>query len=283
MNTVWKILSRKRKNRQSWIPTNNKNYIRRYLPPFEVGEILLRPLTSADAFADKQLCDVSTDHLNSYLGFAENISRWNLGQHKTWIANNQLAGYPFETYGAFYGKHLLGYFSYGQAGDLLGTQICYYVSKDCAGKGIATEVTSVMVQKAFTLAGFDYVELHIDEANIASQKVASKCGFTKVQDYSSSKIGKKGSGSMQLWIHVNPNNKHGITLNNFIEENYDYLVPVYQNIETFLTSSLKMKLIADKISRAEAALAGEIPLEDVQDIIDEHLRSVEKAEPAKPK
>jgi RimJ/RimL family protein N-acetyltransferase len=266
------MTKRKYNHKQPWIPPRQKNLIFRPIPQFDIGEIVIRPLNESDAFSHKQLCDVSADYLNKYLGFADDIGKWNIGHHKKWISDHQLAGYPFQAYGAFYGKHLLGFFTYGRAGDLLGTQICYYVSKDCSSRGIASEVTSVLVEKAFSLIGFDYVELHIDKHNEPSKKVAKKSGFSLVKAYQSPKIGSHGTGNMELWVNVNPSNTHGITLENFINDDYDYLIPVYQNIETALTSAHQMKIIADKIRRAKLALSGQIPLDDVQDIFDDYYQ-----------
>ena len=200
------------------------------------------------------------------------IQHWSLAQHKQWILTNQLAGHPFETYGAFYENHLLGFFSYGQAGDLLGCQISYYCGSDVSGKGIATEVTKVMVEKAFTLAGFEYIELHIDVDNLASQRVATKAGFSYIKDYECEKMGRRGTGKMQLWIKLNPSGKHGITLDNFKNDEYDYLVPIYRNIETVIESGKQMKIIADKIRRAQLALAGKISLDEVKDIFDDYYK-----------
>ena len=263
---------RKRSHSKSWIPPQKNKAIRRFIPKFDIGDIHLRPLTSADAFAHKRMCDFNSDYFYQYLGFAENIQYWNLGQHKAWLELNQSVGYPFENYGAFYEDNLLGSFSYGRSGDLLGTQICYYIGRESANMGIATEVTNVLVEKAFTLAGFAYVELHIDSSNIPSQKVAKKTGFELAKEYSSEKIGSKGTGTMQLWIRTNPNNQHGITLENFKNDDYNYLIPVYQNIQTAIDSAAQMKIVADKINRAKLALAGKIPLEEVQDILDDYYK-----------
>lgn len=264
-------MSKKRNiNKNTFIPNNEKRFTLRFVPPFDIGELTLRPLATKDAQAHKKLCDAGGSKFGDFLGFATNIQNWNLEQHKQWIVTNQMAGYPFDSYGAFYGNHLLGLYSYARAGDLLGCQICYYTGSDVSGRGIATEVTNVMVEKAFTLAGFEYVELHIDAANVASQKVASNAGFEYIKEYKCEKMGKKGTGQMQLWIKLNPNGKHGISLDNFRNDDYNYLVPVYANIETFIESGIQMKLIADKIRRAQLALAGKIPLEEVHDIFEEY-------------
>lgn len=260
---------RKRTRQVSWIPVQQKPKAR-LIKPFDNGEIHIRPLNIEDAFEHKRLCDTSAEYLKQYLGFAENVEKWQLGHHRRYLNLNNSDNYPFEAYGAFYGKTLVGCFSYGQAGDVLGVQICYYVAKECAGRGIASEVTQVLIDKAFAIAGFEYVELHIDVKNSASQKVAQKLGFEAVKTYEHEKMGKSGSGKMQLWIKVNPDNKHNISLDNFRNDEYDYLVPVYKNIETFLNASAEMKVIADKIRRAQKALAGEIPLSEVQDILNSH-------------
>jgi hypothetical protein len=82
-------------------------------------------------------------------------------------------------------------------------QICYWVTKPFAGYGIATEVTDILVERAFLGYRYNYVELHIDEQNTASKRIPEKLGFS-VQDTYEQKMGKKGSGKMQLWVKENP-------------------------------------------------------------------------------
>ena len=202
---------------------------RGWMPRFEIGDIHLRELTPWDAPKHKQLCDTSARYLGNYLGWAENAHQWSMKQHLQWISDHGRTKDPYNCYGAFYGDRLLGFFTYANAKDFLGVQICYYVDKECAGRGIATLVTETMVERAFILGGFEYAELHIDVDNLASQKVAAKVGFQPVINYLCPKSGTNGTGKMEVWIKLNPEGKSGITLEDFKNQDNSYLLPAYIN------------------------------------------------------
>lgn len=248
----------------------NKWRNRGKFPNFDIGEIYFKPLTPWDAAKHKTLCEVSAEHLGEYLGWAEDVSKWHMKHHIRWITTHQKIKAPYESFGAWYKDKLIGFFTFSPAQDFLGVQICYYVSSECNKRGIATLATSALVEKAFTLAQFEYAELHIDVENIASQRVAQKCGFEPVIDYSCPKSGTKGSGKMQIWVHVNPQNRSGITLDNFRNQEYSYLIPAYHSYSTALASAKAMEIVLDKIKRVQLALANKIPLSEVQDVLDEY-------------
>lgn len=58
-------------------------------------------------------------------------------------------------------------------------EIGYWVHLDHVGKGYATEITEALTDAAFTVEGIDRVELHIDQANQASTRVANKLEFAR--------------------------------------------------------------------------------------------------------
>jgi Acetyltransferase (GNAT) domain len=173
-----------------------------------------------------------------------------------WITSHRRIEEPFNSYGAFYNDRLLGFFNYSPANDYLGVQICYYVSDHCGGRGVATLVTETLVEKAFLFGKFEYVELHIDIANIPSQRVAQKVGFEPVVDYTCPKSGTLGSGKMQVWVKINPKTKYGVTLDDFREGKYEYLAPAYQDLRTAYEATQTMAILIDKLKRAKLALAG---------------------------
>ena len=241
------------------------------IPQFDIGDIQLKAVKPEHALLHKNLCDTSKDSIGAYLGWAEDLHKWALKNHLTWIAKHARIAEPFNSYGAFYKGRLLGFFNYCPAGDYLGVQICYYVSEHCAQRGIATLVTETMVEKAFLLGGFEYVELHIDTKNLGSQRVAEKLGFQSVVDYTCPKSGSRGSGKMQVWVKINPRSRYGATLEDFREGKYEYLAPAYQNLRTVYERSQEMAVIADRLKRAKLALAGKIPLSEVSDILEKYM------------
>ena len=211
------------KNRDKWRR-------RKSLPRFEAGDLVLRGVSPYDALSHKEMCQASAGYLGSYLGWAINSHNWSMKEHLTWLIRHAKVPQPYESYGAFIDNRMVGFFSYSAAKDFLGTQICYLVDQRCAGMGIATEVLETLVQKAFTLKGFEYVELHIDVDNLASKKVATKVGFSPAVSYSCAGGGSQGSGHMQVWVKLNPRGTSGITLESFQDEVGAYLAPAYHNM-----------------------------------------------------
>lgn len=58
-------------------------------------------------------------------------------------------------------------------------EIGYWVRTDQAGRGIATEATSAMLEKGFMHLGFHKITLRIAQGNRASERIAEKLGFTR--------------------------------------------------------------------------------------------------------
>ena len=233
---------------------------RGFIPQFEVGDIQLQRVEARHALQHKTLCDTSSESIGSYLGWAENVSKWRIKDHIGWLTVFNRIPEPFNSYGAFYKDRLVGFFSYGAAVDHLGVQICYYVSDYCAGRGIASAVTDTLVQKAFVMGK------HIDIENIPSQMVARKVGFEQVHDYKCAKSGNKGSGQMQVWVKINPNTKYGVTLEDFREGKFEYLTPAYQDLNSAYRAAALMAEIADGINKVQLALAGKIPISELESL-----------------
>ena len=61
-------------------------------------------------------------------------------------------------------------------------EIGYWVHRAHTREGIATEVAKSLATAAFTVAGIDQVEIHHDKANIASEGVPRRLGFTFIEE-----------------------------------------------------------------------------------------------------
>ncbi len=59
-------------------------------------------------------------------------------------------------------------------------EIGYTTTKECWGKGYATEATLGLIQYANETLGIHEFVAYTDEANIASNRVLEKCGFKRV-------------------------------------------------------------------------------------------------------
>jgi hypothetical protein len=114
--------------------------------------------------------------------------------------------------------------------------------------GIGSLLTDVMVQRAFIFNKFQYVELHIDVENIASQRVAEKNGFQAVVDYECAKSGKLGSGKMQVWVKINPDFADSISLDDFRNGNNEYLIPAYHSLNAAVAAISALRVLAEIMS-----------------------------------
>lgn len=61
-------------------------------------------------------------------------------------------------------------------------EVAYMLARDCWGQGLGTEAARALTAHAFRTFGFARVVSIIDHGNIASQRVAEKCGMTYVKD-----------------------------------------------------------------------------------------------------
>jgi ribosomal-protein-serine acetyltransferase len=58
-----------------------------------------------------------------------------------------------------------------------GLELGYWVHVDHTRRGVATRAAAALTQTAFDLGDVDHVEIHHDEANIASGRVPARLGF----------------------------------------------------------------------------------------------------------
>ena len=63
-----------------------------------------------------------------------------------------------------------------------GLEIGYWIDKDHANQGIATEVARLLTSAAQAVPGVTFVEIHHDKANVASSRVPQKLGYTFVAE-----------------------------------------------------------------------------------------------------
>jgi ribosomal-protein-serine acetyltransferase len=61
-----------------------------------------------------------------------------------------------------------------------GLEIGYWVHKDYVRRGIATTAARLLTDEAFTRPSIDRVEIHHDEANVASSGVPKALGYTLI-------------------------------------------------------------------------------------------------------
>jgi RimJ/RimL family protein N-acetyltransferase len=80
-----------------------------------------------------------------------------------------------------------------------GREIGYWTRAGWTGRGIATEAARAMTERAFALPGVDHVEIHHDKANLASDRVPAKLGFTLVREVPDEIVAPAESGISCEW------------------------------------------------------------------------------------
>jgi RimJ/RimL family protein N-acetyltransferase len=82
-------------------------------------------------------------------------------------------------------------------------EMCYWVTKDESGKGIATKAVRTLTAYALETLGLPRIGLKIDHRNDASNSVAHKAGYT-VRGYSYDKIHTYNLWSVYPWELARP-------------------------------------------------------------------------------
>jgi RimJ/RimL family protein N-acetyltransferase len=83
-----------------------------------------------------------------------------------------------------------------------GLEIGYWVHAGHTRHGYATSATAALTSMAFTLPGLEVVEIHHDRANLASEGVPRKLGFTLVGEHprpSRLPTSPAESGTYRIW------------------------------------------------------------------------------------
>lgn len=144
-------------------------------------EIVVRAYEEDDAPALEAAFAASREHLIPWMGWAEHPPQgvdWRRG----WIREVRA-----EEAGG--GDRYRGFFD-ARTGELLGAgglhrrigprgwEIGYWVHVDHTGRGVATAAVAQLVAEAFADPEVDHVQIHHDDANVASGAVARRAGFT---------------------------------------------------------------------------------------------------------
>ncbi len=78
-------------------------------------------------------------------------------------------------------------------------EVGYFIVQACTGRGYATEAAHAMLRYAFTELGVERVELQCRADNVASQRVAERCGFTLEGRFRRRHCKKSGTLVDVLW------------------------------------------------------------------------------------
>ena len=104
-------------------------------------------------------------------------------------------------------------------------EIGYWVNTKYAGQGICTEIVQALTKVGFEVEGLDKLVIRCEEGNLASQRVAQKCGYKFIERREAHFPGEEAPRMMQVYelmkeeylklnsaIHINVYTKSGETL-----------------------------------------------------------------------
>jgi ribosomal-protein-serine acetyltransferase len=169
----------------------------------EHGPAVLRRWRAADA---DTVCDLvlgSLEHLRPWLAWAaefgpRDAARFTGQCERDW-ESGAAYNYAITSGGAMAG----GCGLHARIGPG-GLEIGYWVAARHVRRGMATAAASALVTAAFGLRGIDRVEIVHDEANVASERVPRKLGFTAVGRRPRPARTPAESGTCVVWRLIRP-------------------------------------------------------------------------------
>ena len=170
---------------------------------FEVDnfkEFAFRRLTFLDAVEFSRASNESIESMSSYLDLGY------FSKPRPFIDNfydfmDSLKSKEIDLFGIFNEGKLLGvgiysFLTYSPNG----CQIVIWMRKSALGKNMGTYFLKKLTSHAFYKEEFRFVELMIDETNLASRRMAEKVGYVHIESFASYTQGEKGSGKYCRYI-----------------------------------------------------------------------------------
>lgn len=178
--------------------------------PFEIRE-----LNIFDSKDYQKALNESKDYLEHFLDWGINASNYDLEQCKNIITLMNLEKHPNRTFGICIWGKVVGEISIGEGSRSDGLQVTYWVSKKHAGKGLCSRALKNIVDKCVLMEYVNFVEIHADKRNLASQKVARNAGFVHYDSYEYEDHGTLGIGIMDVFIYLTPRARYHSTMAKF--------------------------------------------------------------------
>lgn len=170
----------------------------------DVDDLIIAPAKKEPVLEHMNACQDTKKNLGNFLDWGINAPSWSFKQHLSWISAAEAMKLPYKSNAVFWNDKLVGMFDMVEAADPYGVQLLYWVRGNYQGNGIATTVVETLTERAFLGSAWDYVEIHVDGANVGSRKVPEKLGFSIEETYKMPPMGTKGTGLMDVWVKANP-------------------------------------------------------------------------------
>jgi len=173
--------------------------------------LMLRRATTEHATAMARAVGESLEHLAPFMPWADDTAATPAVQHarlvgveRLWTAAKE---YQFVVCPAdetddrvLGGVGLLGRDRWGV--NPLSTEIGYWVHVDWCGRGIATRSSRALTSASFDVLDATVVVIACDEANLASNEVPRKLGFTHDRTIDRRPEAPGESGHLQIWLRT---------------------------------------------------------------------------------
>jgi ribosomal-protein-serine acetyltransferase len=169
------------------------------------GPVTLRRWRAADAGILSDVTLASLEHLRPWLIWAAGFDRDQAIQftqrcERDWESGQEF-GYAITTGGVLVGScGLMARIGPG------GLEIGYWVDPGHTRQGLATAAAGALAEAAFALPAIDRVEIKHDQANVASEGVPRRLGFTRIgpQPYPGGPLAPAETGVDVLWRLTKP-------------------------------------------------------------------------------
>lgn len=182
-------------------------------PPerIDLGDVVLRRYTPADAAALSAVATAERDHLSPWMDWAT-ADGVTVAAMTTFITetNGQADEGPEAVYGIFAvpGGRPLGACGLHDRIGPGGVEIAYWLAQHATGQGLMTRVVGTLTDLVLTLDDITFVEIHCDEANVRSAAIARRLGYALARTERSEVAAPAQTGRQQIWVRTEPPGAH---------------------------------------------------------------------------
>ena len=165
-----------------------------------VDELVVRRYNESDASSLVSAVSASLPELLKWMPWAK-FEPQSIEQRaeliRTW--RNEWNAKTNFTYGIFKNAECVGGTGFHLRGDIGELEIGYWVSTSWTGRGIARRVSSALVDVAFQCSEVNVVSIAHDVANIASEQIPMRLGFSVSREYQREPEAPSESGVARVW------------------------------------------------------------------------------------